>query len=591
MSKASAELTELNSPAAESTPVCQGKRKRIALLITFGFLLAGIALRANGKLQRSLEYDEIWTLEHYVKADSIRTILTDMSLPNNHVFSSLCIRLSVALFGDDFMWVRLPSLLSGIGILLCTWYLATCLFRDSPLYAALATGFCSFHAGLIHYSQTARGYALQIFIILAFVCAIIHFERGLLNRKVGFLLFAALPFLAHLTLPTSVLYITPICAFHLYYRLRNENFSTNSFLQNSKGVIMAYACGAIASISWLGAHWEQILAGSKLAGSNNGGRMTFWGWTWRTFDHVGPWPLLLLSLLPLLTRRNRFWTVLYALFVISPFAVAASTVGGAARVYLSLTPFVCIAAAAGTRLLLKRFFRANSPVAYAIVFLFIGLNALALPQRLRAEYPRNWPAIHREIERRVSKHDIVVYPTEGGYPIWYHNRPIEAHIVKNNGFRLYNFSGKDIPVTRLQGSASAVVRLPGKGQNTLTNVRPGLSATAFGFKRIEPSVTPELPAYAAAIGPVSKADLQKAAGIFQHPMNMNQWFSVTGWFEIFERGNGTEYAPVLLAVSPSLSKEQMLKLEAISEGKVRFYHLVKPSEDTRKSDPDAETSQ
>ena len=65
--------------------------------------------------QRGFEYDELWTLEHYARAESVSVIFEDLTVPNNHPLHSLLVRWSVNLFGGSEWATRLPALLAEIG--------------------------------------------------------------------------------------------------------------------------------------------------------------------------------------------------------------------------------------------------------------------------------------------------------------------------------------------------------------------------------------------------------------------------------------------------------------------------------------------
>ncbi|MGE4564646.1 MAG: hypothetical protein AB7F32_07235, partial [Victivallaceae bacterium] len=131
----------------------------LAVLITLG----GLALRLTS-LGGSLQYDEIWTLEFYA-SKSIGTIFSDLSLPNNHPLNSLLVKLTA--IGENSVTIRLAAWLAGVLAIPAAGYLAWLVSRRRR--AALWTmALIALSAPLAVYSQLARGYSLQLFLLLVF---------------------------------------------------------------------------------------------------------------------------------------------------------------------------------------------------------------------------------------------------------------------------------------------------------------------------------------------------------------------------------------------------------------------------------------
>ena len=80
----------------------------LVLLLT----AAGGLIRSQG-ITRSLGHDEVYTWVEYASKGWL-AILSSYSAPNNHIFHSLCLKLSVSLFGEVEWAMRLPALMAGI---------------------------------------------------------------------------------------------------------------------------------------------------------------------------------------------------------------------------------------------------------------------------------------------------------------------------------------------------------------------------------------------------------------------------------------------------------------------------------------------
>ena len=98
------------------------RRNRVIMLIMFSFV-ALIGLRLMNIQTQSPEYDEIWTVQHYVSAP-VGRIFTDVATPNNHVLNSLGIKFFSSFIPNTVLSMRLPALLAfaGLFILLLTMY-------------------------------------------------------------------------------------------------------------------------------------------------------------------------------------------------------------------------------------------------------------------------------------------------------------------------------------------------------------------------------------------------------------------------------------------------------------------------------------
>ena len=78
------------------------------VLIMFSFI-ALTGLRLMNIQPPSPEYDEIWTVQHYVPATAGH-IFTDVATPNNHVLNSLGIKFFSSFIPNTVLSMRLPGL-------------------------------------------------------------------------------------------------------------------------------------------------------------------------------------------------------------------------------------------------------------------------------------------------------------------------------------------------------------------------------------------------------------------------------------------------------------------------------------------------
>ena len=131
------------------------------MLLTAIVVIIALALRLDG-LHRGLEYDEIHPFEVYgqlspVEAFSVRD---SADSPNFHPLNNMLVTLAPDKIDGSEARYRLWVMLFGlalVGVAAAVVYAET-----QSRYAALAAAaLCATHPILVHFSQTARGYAIQ----------------------------------------------------------------------------------------------------------------------------------------------------------------------------------------------------------------------------------------------------------------------------------------------------------------------------------------------------------------------------------------------------------------------------------------------
>jgi hypothetical protein len=128
-------------------------------------MLVALAYRLYA-IQKPITYDEAYNYLAFIRGSFIKT-MTDYHLPNNHIFLSLLLNLTIRLFGDAQWVLRMPTLIFGILMIPATYGFGK---RFYGKYAGLlaAVGVAIFPE-LVHYSSIFRGYILvALFTLLAF---------------------------------------------------------------------------------------------------------------------------------------------------------------------------------------------------------------------------------------------------------------------------------------------------------------------------------------------------------------------------------------------------------------------------------------
>jgi hypothetical protein len=147
-------------------------------------------------LNGPMQHDESYTVIAFASR-SLWTAISDYHLPNNHVFHTILVHFSIAIFGNQPWSVRIPAFLAGILTIPAIYFLAKRLYGRRT--AILAAGLASPAGVLAAYATDARGYA---FIIL-FTLAAALLAADLVTRKnwMGWSLFILTSALGFYTIP------------------------------------------------------------------------------------------------------------------------------------------------------------------------------------------------------------------------------------------------------------------------------------------------------------------------------------------------------------------------------------------------------
>ena len=139
---------------------------RMTLILLAGIILLGLSIRL-ALINKPLHYDEAYTYCEFAR-HSLRHILSDYHVPNNHVFNTLLIHLFTCLFGNAKAVLRLPTLIAGIMLVPTVYLLGERVTgRTGGLAAALLTAVMP---PFVYYGTQARGYAMvQLCTVLLFI--------------------------------------------------------------------------------------------------------------------------------------------------------------------------------------------------------------------------------------------------------------------------------------------------------------------------------------------------------------------------------------------------------------------------------------
>lgn len=370
-------------------------------LLMYGLLItaAGVLFRLF-RLDAALEYDEIWTLEHYASG-SLKTIFTTLSLPNNHPLNSLAVKLT-AFSGAAPQWIRLVPFLAGVLAIPLAGIVAFGLWRRRG--AALWSMFFTAMLPLaVFYSQLARGYSLQLFFLLLFAAGLYAAKRFPAPGCAGIVLGAAG---AMLTLPTSAVYLGA-AGTAAAFRCRK------SWRKHLPAAISLAAAGAFA-LAWVLVNFKSLQA-NRGWGIPIDSFAAFGAFLSNTVNETLPAIVLLAAVPALLFRFRRSLPVLWIWLWVMAAAVVFNA--GPPRTGLPLAAATVLLSGAGVALLRRRF-----PVYGKIILLFFTVLTLAaLVSAYRQPHP-DWYAIHRTM-RQLPPEVLVLFPANDSNPLAWNNAP------------------------------------------------------------------------------------------------------------------------------------------------------------------------
>jgi len=139
-----------------------GLLSRLLLALIF---LSGLVLRLAG-INDPVSYDEAYTSVAFASR-SLWGIVSDYSLPNNHIFHTLCVHVATAILGNHSWSIRIPALLAGLAMILVAYGFAKSVYSRESGLAAVAL--VAWFPELVRFSSEARGYSLVgLFTLLIF---------------------------------------------------------------------------------------------------------------------------------------------------------------------------------------------------------------------------------------------------------------------------------------------------------------------------------------------------------------------------------------------------------------------------------------
>lgn len=534
--------------------------KNILLAGMILIFLGGFFLRYVGISERGLEYDEIWTMYYYA-SDSCHKIFTELATPNNHPLHSLFVKAAISVGGDAPFFLRLDALLSGIFLIGVVWYISRFLFnsRLAAFYSAL---FCACSGGLVHYSQTSRGYMLQSFLIASAAASLLLYKRK--KTLAASLICCCSSIAAVLTLSTSILFIIPLFALFIFSGLDWRDIT--GFIRKNISILAAFSVTGMFCIFWYLFNWDQFQEGKRIFGNRPDSPLAWCNAVFLIVRDCGSF-LVPLALLLLFHKKRRRFFYAFLFILIFPFACSPVTTLGPARSYLPLIPFCCIAAAGGAAVLQRKLKgRTAAGIAYCVAL--IVLAAVSGFFELKHWTPLDWAKAFPALISQTPLDTFIAYPSAETLPVAVNNEGAGADNseripARNKEYRLVNLIDESISGIRLKDNDNISIALPFSGKNI--EYLPGLRGRVYRLVPLSLSAS----ASGIVVMTLHIISSNKSALMIADLKSRPDWIAVN----TFLTRKGLPYKALFVSARPGISRESMLSIEAANPGEIFFYSL------------------
>lgn len=389
----------------------QMRRNRLVMLVMFCFV-ALIGLRIVNIQSHSPEYDEIWTVQHYVSLP-VSAILSDVATPNNHVLNTLAIKFFSSWIPNFNFAMRLPALL-GLAGLFAVLLRATLLLlknkaaRGSVLAVVLLDGM------ILHYAETARGYSLQIFFVFGLFLSLLCISEGKAeNRTFNSVMWFLCAVGSCLAVSSGVLLaaVVTVLWILLYIPFRA---GVRKIWQDYRPLIIAGGIWAVFVLAWYGGNYSKFAAGQARFGESFGSLPQYFGYCWNILRDTGLiWGLLIVIAGGVWLRREYVSRIcaLAGASTVLMLVSAMFTKGGPARVYLPLIPVLYFGAGVVLDELIERVEWMKTYGMAVFLAVLAGCAYISEPRRTAAADP-DMGIIFSEVKKQDPRVLVSYRPTD-----------------------------------------------------------------------------------------------------------------------------------------------------------------------------------
>ena len=543
------------------------EKNRIYLkwLILAGFAVL-IGFRIIHIFSHSPEYDEIWTVQHYVNLPTGR-ILSDVATPNNHVLNSLGIKFFRCFDLNPVLSMRLPALLGFAGLFLLLFRGTAKLLRHKLLQIAVPA-VVLLDGMILHYAETARGYSLQVFFVFGLLLSLLCFdsEEGK-NRRFNAVMWLICAVGSCLSVSSGVIFAAVLTGLWGILEIScREN--RKEFLKKYRELLFAGIGWSVFVLLWYGGNYSQFAQGRKNFGESFVSVGQYFSYCGNILWTTGLlWPLLVLAGGVILLRRKQAVRIglLTGGAVLLMLLSALFTKGGPARVYLPLVPVAVLGAGMVLDEILEHFPRIRK-YSWIPVLGVVALSLILSESRREASADPDLGMVFSEV-KKLDSGILIAY------------RPTDLYVVLNlfgNEARMDYMNRLQNPsmLLLLHDNLIGTMRFSDSGTMGVEPGCPALKNGILGSERNMPYWLYRLRPVQAGENLFGKAVLCVVHGSIPelHPQNSSNWlknnFSVVNGF--LTRGSSCF---CFAAEGAKLNADELLRLEQNRPGRL-FFRIV-----------------
>lgn len=381
-------------------------------------ILMLIAVRVLNILNNAPEYDELWTVQHYLNLPAAE-VVSDVATPNNHVLNTLGIKLFSGIIPNRNLAMRMTSLLGFCGLcvvllLAVTRFLKTDAARGIVLAAVLLDGM------ILHYAETARGYSLQTFFVFGLFLSLLRIHPGERGRPwLDAFLWLVCALGSCLSVAFGAVHVAVLTGLWalLYLPFRG---GVKRIWDEWKYLVPAGACCLVFVLAWYGGNYARFAQGQAEFGETFRSLpqyLRYFGGILLDTDLFAVLPFLAAGGVLLWRRGETEWKLcaLTGGAVVLALLASVVTKGGPPRIFLPLFPVALF----GLGIALDRLFL-SVPAAkryeHAVLLVVFVFCACVSEPRRKAESAPDLVAVFSEVAK-MDEHVFAAYHPKDLYVV------------------------------------------------------------------------------------------------------------------------------------------------------------------------------
>lgn len=318
----------------------RNKEDRKLVAVCLVFFVALILIRLLNILSITPEYDELWTVQHYMEL-SVSDVFFDLSSPNNHVLNTLGVKFFGHLIPNRNLAMRMTSLLAFCGLCALLFQAVRLLLKNNTargvvLAVVLLDGL------ILHFAEVSRGYSLQNFFVFGMFLSLFRYSGGAPeNRMFNAWMWFCCALGCCFSISSGIIYVAVVTGvwgiLHVPFRS-----GLKSILAYCGPLIPAFVCWSAISLTWFGINFSRFAQARAECGEDFNSLMAFGTYCVSALLYLGIlWtlPCLAAGWVWLRGKAEAWRMCAFGIFtVVLLLASALVTKGTPLRVYVPLVP-------------------------------------------------------------------------------------------------------------------------------------------------------------------------------------------------------------------------------------------------------------